>query len=203
MKVGVVIAALGAAFALAHQRTPFYDFDGPDGPYHRVSPLLFNSFGEPIKARPAPVRAPPVAKVTGKFALFRLSLLDQRGTIRRFAAALPFIFNLGGSHEDHLEIVTLVDFAASPAPHYWRKAIHFSVLGNAISLKSKSYAMPLPKSLTRTVEKTSDTASNTPRKSAHPPSLPRESAQTASPRTLSSSTTNNNRAGHLPLTHLL
>ena len=22
----------------------------------------------------------------------------------------------------------------SPAPHYWRKAIHFSVLGNSISL---------------------------------------------------------------------
>jgi hypothetical protein len=45
-------------------------------------------------AAPAHVRAPPVAKVTAKFALFRLSLLDQRGTIRRFVAVLPFIFNV-------------------------------------------------------------------------------------------------------------
>src|SRR4029077_21119747 len=47
-----------------------------------------------VIAAPAHVRAPPVAKVTAKFALFRLSLLDQRGTIRRFAAVLPFIFNV-------------------------------------------------------------------------------------------------------------
>ena len=33
-----------------------------------------------------------------------------------------------------LKFVTLLFSLLSPAPHYWRKAIHFSVLGNSISL---------------------------------------------------------------------